>query len=309
MVLRITPFVIALLFSGTVWAEILPPPQQVGPHAWAWIGPYPGPSKENNGYRMNLGFVVGKNAVAVVDSGYGPDMAEAMVTHIRKITSVPIRYVINTNSQPHRFMGNPVFRRLGAEAVAAKDAVPRMVGSGVQFAETITNILELPPGHVGVPETPDIQLSAPRRFELGDVTIDVTPVGTAHTHGSLIVSVQPDNVVFAGDVLYRGRLLAVLSDSSVGGWIRAYDHLRAYEDAVFVPGHGEPGPLAAFEFPTYDYLVQLRAHMDRAVADFVELRDAIDSFDQSPWQDLVLFDVLSGPNAHQAYLERELAGM
>lgn len=301
--------IMLIVSTSVAQAEILPPPRQVGPASWAWIGPYPGPSKENNGFRMNLGFVVGTEAVAVIDTGYGPDMAEAMVAQIRKITPLPIRYAINTNSQPHRFMGNPVFRRLGARIIAADDAVERMVGSGPQFAETITRILELPPQRVGVPEAPDVRLREPAQYDLGGVRIEVVPVGTAHTRGSVIVHVQPDDVVFAGDVLYSGRLLAVLPDSNVVGWIAAYDSLRRFDQAVFVPGHGQPGPLATFEFPTYTYLTRLRAHMDRSVADFVDLRDAIDSFDQTPWQALANFDFLSGRNAHQAYLERELAGL
>ena len=49
----------------------LPAPVQVSDHTWAWIGPYGPPSKENRGFRMNLGFVVGNEAVAVIDTGYG----------------------------------------------------------------------------------------------------------------------------------------------------------------------------------------------------------------------------------------------
>lgn len=300
---------VLLWVSLPAYAEVLPAPRQVGANSWVWIGPYSGPAKENHGFRMNLGFVVGKEAVAVVDTGYGPDMAEAMIVHIRKITSLPIRYAINTNSQPHRFMGNPVFRRHGAQIVAADDAVQRMLDSGAQFAETISEILELPPGRVTAPKAPDMRLTEPLSLDLGEVRLGVIPVGSAHTRGSLVVRVDPDEVVFAGDVLYGGRLLAVLADSSVAGWIEAYDELRRFRDATFVPGHGDPAPLSEFEFPTYRYLTNLLAHMDRAAADFVELREAIDGFDQSPWQQLANFETLSGPNAHQAYLEREMAGL
>ncbi len=83
----------------------LPQPREVGAHAYAWIGPYGPPTAENHGFRMNLGFVVGNEAVAVIDSGYGPRTAEAMIRQIRQITDQRIRYVINTNSQPHRIRG------------------------------------------------------------------------------------------------------------------------------------------------------------------------------------------------------------
>lgn len=87
-------------------AAPLPKPEPVSEHAWAWIGPYGPPTAENQGFRMNLGFVVGTDAVAVIDSGYGDAMARAMLARIATVTDRPVRYVINTNSQPHRILGN-----------------------------------------------------------------------------------------------------------------------------------------------------------------------------------------------------------
>lgn len=290
--------------------DILPAPERVGPHSYAWIGPYGPPSRENHGFRMNLGFVVGEEAVAVIDSGYGPAMAEAMLAHIRRITDRPVRYVINTNSQPHRFMGNPVFRQQGARILAAEAAVERMQNSGGQFAATIARVLEQTPAAIPVPQPPDERITQPRTLDLGGpVRLRIRPVGHAHTAGSSIVEVEPDAVVFTGDLLYRGRLLSLLPVSRLQGWIAGYELLRRYPETTrFVPGHGEPGPLAAFEHPTYAYLTTLRDHMARAAEEWVGLNAAIDSLDQSDWQELANFEALAGPNAHQAYLEFEDSG-
>ena len=132
-------------------------------------------------------------------------------------------------------------------------------------------------------------------------------MGTAHTAGSLVAEVVEDRVVYAGDVLYGGRLLAVLPQSRTDGWIAAFDQLRDLGDVLFVPGHGPPGPLADFEPSTYRYLTTLRAHMDGAVAEGRDLQDAIAGLDQAPWRDLADFDALAGRNAHQTYIEREAA--
>ena len=86
--------------------DSLPAPTQVSAHTWAWIGSYGPPTKENRGFRMNLGFVSGADSVAVIDSGYGDAMANAMLERIVQVTDRPVRYVINTNSQPHRILGN-----------------------------------------------------------------------------------------------------------------------------------------------------------------------------------------------------------
>ncbi len=306
--LRVYITLFALLIPTLSMAgDPLPAPRQVSDHAWAWIGPYGPPTRENGGFRMNLGFVVGQSAVAVIDSGYGGAMAEAMLAHIRRITDRPVRHVINTNSQPHRIMGNPIFRRAGAEVIAAAGAVPRIAAEGPAFAATVEGVLGLEAGSVEPPRAPDRAIETETVLDLGGVRLILVPVGDAHTRGSLVARVDPDGLVFAGDLLYAGRLLSILSESRVQGWIQAFGLLREFGDAQFVPGHGEPGPLSAFEHSTYEYLTALKRHMDQAVEEGIDLQDAIGSFDQSGWKGLADFEALAGRNAHQAYLQSEAA--
>ena len=305
---RIHIALFALLLPALSLADHpLPAPRQISDHAWAWIGPYGPPTRENGGFRMNLGFVVGKEGVAVIDAGYGEVMGEAMLAQIRAITDRPVKYAINTNSQPHRIMGNPAFRRAGAETIAAAEAVPRITAEGPAYAATIAEVLGLPPVSVAAPAAPDRVVEQETALDLGGVRLRLLSVGQAHTEGSLVAVVEPDRVVFAGDVLYGGRLLALLPESRLAGWIGAFERLRDFNGFRFVPGHGEPGPLPDFEHPTFDYLTTLKGHMDRALDQGVDLQDAIDSLDQSSWADLADYDALAGRNAHQAYLQREAA--
>ncbi|MCU0835833.1 MAG: MBL fold metallo-hydrolase, partial [Chromatiaceae bacterium] len=190
---------LGLLLSNAAAAdEILPDPVQVSEHTWAWIGPYGGPSKENRGFRMNLGFVVGEEAVAVIDTGYGDPMAKAMLAHIAEVTERPVRYAINTNSQPHRVLGNAVLRAAGAEIIAGAPAVPRIAGQGAEMAAAAEGVLGLDPGGITPPGEPERPIDATTDLALGGVTLRVIPVGTAHTEGSLVVEVVEDRLVFAG---------------------------------------------------------------------------------------------------------------
>ena len=298
------------LFAATAQGAILPAPVQVSPHVWAWVGPYEGPSKANHGFRMNLGFVVGTDAVAVIDTGYTAAMAAEMVAAIKKITPLPIRFAINTNSQPHRFMGNDVFRQHGARIIAGAEAAQRMIKDGGDMLQGIAAVLELKDKPI-LPAPPDqlIAGQGSERISLGGgVTLAITHVGRAHTAGSLIVRVLPDRTVFAGDVLYAGRLLAILPDGSVIGWIAAFERLRGIDAAVFVPGHGQPAPLAAFEPPTLAYLNALKTHMDAAFKAGHDPSKAVKSFNAAPWRELVNFNELSDRNGALAYLESEREG-
>ena len=300
-------FLVCVATSSTATGEVLPPPQKIAPHSYVWIGPYGPPNKENQGFRMNLGFVAGNDAVAVIDSGYGDAMAKSMLKQIQNLSGKPVRYVINTNSQPHRILGNAVFSHNGAAVIAGAQAEARIVNEGAAMAAVAAGILGQPANGISPPGKPDRTLREAAQLDLGGVTIKILPVGNAHTPGSLIVEVVEDNVVFAGDVLYGGRLLAILPVSRVDGWIRAYERLGDFSDALFVPGHGAPAKLGEFDLPTLQYLTALKNHMDAAVASGLDLQDAIRGLDQSAWKNLADFDSMAGRNAHQCYLEREAA--
>ncbi len=306
LLLRLSLLLVLAWPAWPVLADSLPVPRQVSPHAWAWIGPYDPPLRENQGFRMNLGFVVGTEAVAVIDSGYSPRMAEEMLRQIRKLTPLPLRHVVNTNSQPHRFFGNEVFRQAGARVVAGREAAERMARDGAMMAAASAGVLGL--ANMPVPGAPDQLLGAGESAGLdlgGGVMLTVRHVGTAHTRGSLIVDVAPDGTVYAGDVLYGGRLPALVADGSVKGWLAAWDILRASNGRLFVPGHGQPGPLSDFDQPTRVYLEQIKRHMDDAVKKGIDIETAKAGFDASAWGALANFKELSGRNAYQAYQESE----
>jgi len=90
----------------------------------------------------------------VIDSGYGDAMASAMLEQIRRISDRPVRYVINTNSQPHRVLGNAVYKRSGAEVIAAEGASARMSAEGQSMASAAEGIPDLPAGSIGAPGAP-----------------------------------------------------------------------------------------------------------------------------------------------------------
>jgi glyoxylase-like metal-dependent hydrolase (beta-lactamase superfamily II) len=254
---------------------------------------------------MNLAFVVGKDAVAVIETGYHEPMAREMLQHIAKLTSAPVKYVINSNSQPDRFLGNTHFRRQGATIIASAPEAKRMAAMGGLFAQASENALGLAPGSIKVPDAPDRVLDGAAELNLGGVTIKLHPFAAAHTPGPLVVHVPKDNVVYAGDILYRGRLPAVIDGGNIKTWIEAFEALRQFGNATFVPGHGKPGPLSAFEFSTHAYLTLLYGHMAKAIDEGKDQQDAMASLDQSRFAKLENYEELAARNANLAYLQVE----
>lgn len=286
--------------------KILPPPEQVSKHVYAWIGPHGGPSQKNNGYRMNLAFVVGNNAVAVLETGYTETMAKEILKHIAAITNVPVKYAINSNSQPDRYLGNAVFLKHGITIIAHKKEVARMNSDGSRFTTGVERALGLPKNSVALPPEPNQIITKPVVIDLGGHSIKIQNLGlAAHTPAPLIVHIPEDNVLYAGDIIYGGRLPAILNVSHVGQWLKSFEKLKGFGNITIIPGHGEPGLLSTFNHSTRDYLTLLDTHMAKMVDQGIDLQDAIQRLDQSAYSDLENYKELAGRNASWAYLEKE----
>jgi len=296
------------LLAMPVKAAILPPPEQVSDHVYAWIGPLEGPNEENQGYRMNLAFVVGRDAVLVFDTGYSREMAEEMVAHIAEVTPLPIRYAVNSNSQPHRHFGNDVFYDLGAEIFTTAEEQARMRDMAGMFGIISTELLGRAEGENPPPNAPVTLIEDEHTLSLGGgVEVRLETVGGNHTPNSVIAEVAADKVIMTGDVLYAERLLSILDVSDIENWIEVFDGLRDYDGYTMVPGHGAPTPLSGFEQSTYIYLTSVWGHMMTAIDEGEGMDSAVKSFDQSPWKDLANFELLSGRNASWAFQQAEFA--
>lgn len=285
---------------------ILPAPTRVSEHVYAWLGPHGGASPENRGFRMNLVFVVGNDAVAVIETGYSEAMVAEMLAHIARVTVKPVKFAISSSSQPDRFLGSDAFRRRGATIVATPAEAKRMAEMGGMFAQATESALALAPGSLRAPAAPDRLIERTTEIALGGVTLRLHPVAAAHTPGPLVVQVVEDNVVYAGDVLYGGRLPAVIDGGNLKSWIEVFDGLRRFGDATFVPGHGRPAKLAAFEFSTREYLATLQSHMKKMAESGVDMVDAIGRLDQSRFSKLANYEDLAKRNANVAYREAEV---
>lgn len=304
----ILSLLLAISFSPLALSKgILPAPQKVAAHSYAWIGPLPGPSYENQGYRMNLGFVVGSKGIVIIDTGYTEAMATEMLAYIRKISKAPIIAAVNTNSQPHRFFGNSIFKKAGAKIISTAKEAQRMEASSGQYSSNIERTLKLKAGSINIPVIPDTIITKPTTLNLGNVKVIIESLGASHTPESLVVHVVEDELVFTGDILYGNRLLAVIPASNVVKWIASFNKLKKFGNVKLIPGHGQPGPLKNFEFSTLSYLKLLNNHMTKSIDADMEAQDAINTLNQSAYSKLASYDLLFGRNASWAYLEAEKA--
>ena len=307
-------FLLALLclFSLPVaWAnpdEVSVPMQAVklGAHSYFVEGLPGAASSENQGFMSNAGFVVTGDGVVVFDALASPPLAEKLVGLIRAITPQPIKRVILSHYHADHYYGLQVFKALGAEIWAhrAAEGATRSEGAAERFAQRKEALFPWVDDSTRLLEA-DRFLPGDTDFEMGGVHFILRHVGPAHSSEDMAMLVQEDGVLYAGDLVFRGRVPFV-GDADSRAWIAALDKLIALEPRVLVPGHGAPSltPGADLVF-TRDYLIFLRSQMGEAARNLVPFEEAYDAVDWSAYRTLPAFEEANRVNAYNQYLRLE----
>ena len=277
----------------------------VAPGVFAFVGEKGGRTYGNEGLNANIGLVVTPAGALLVDSGASHLGAKQIHEALKKVTSQPVKWVINTGGQDHRWLGNGYFLAQGAEVMAHASARADMLARGGDHMSNLnTELKEKLDGTV--PALPSRWLGgSDETLNLGGTVVEVKHRGGAHTPGDVVVWLPGPRVAFSGDIVYVDRMLGVLPVSHTGRWLQSFAALQALQPARIVPGHGEVCDLATAQAQTRDYLQALRTHMKKAVDDGAEIGAAIQTFEAQPWMGLLNAAQLHPGNASRTYLELE----
>lgn len=284
-------------------------PVKVSPSAWYVQGESALGSPVNRNFISNAGFVVTPEGVVVIDALGAPALARELMDRIRDITDKPVTHVIVTHYHADHIYGLQEFKRAGARIIAHRKALEylnsdtalsRLQASRAQLAPLIDSDTRLVPA--------DEWLDAAQELVVGGVRFVLQPVGPAHTPEDLVVFMPGEKVLFAGDLVFRGRIPFV-GQANSRQWIKSLETLVAFDAQVVVPGHGPLSTTAAQDMAlTRDYLAYLRETMGRAARNLEPFDDAYASADWSRFEQLPLFRTANRMNAYNTYLlmEREV---
>lgn len=266
-------------------------------------------SADNQGFNSNAGFVITDEGVVVVDALGTPVLGEALLDAIRRITAKPIRRVVVTHYHADHFYGLAALKADGAEVWAQERAREYLDGgeAGRRLEQRSRDLFPWVPADMPIVR-PDHWVGERDAFTLGGERFEIEHLGPAHSPEDVMVVVPAQGVVFAGDLLFAGRIPFV-GEADSRRWLERIDALMRLEPRVIVTGHGEASRHPARDLAlTRDYLVYLRTAMGKAVEDFVPFDEAYAKTDWGRFSGLPAFEAANRVNAYGTYLlmEKEL---
>jgi quinoprotein relay system zinc metallohydrolase 2 len=254
--------------------------------------------------------VIGTRCVAVIDTGGTVATGRRLHAALRRITSLPVCYVINTHAHPDHVLGNQAF----VDAAQAEGAAsPQFVGHarlpaalalrGPYYLNALRRDFSAPQAEAARIVVPTVLVQDALQLDLGGRSLSLRAWPTAHTDADLSVLDLDTQTLFLGDLLFIDHTPVL--DGRIKGWLAAMAQWRSWPVARVVPGHGAPsadwpGAIA----PQQHYLEALQADVRRALKQGLTLSQAVAQIapDRSGWR---LLDVFHARNVTAAYAELE----
>jgi glyoxylase-like metal-dependent hydrolase (beta-lactamase superfamily II) len=212
----------------------------------------------NVGMVPNVGIVVGSRGTLVVDTGLGARNGQTIVREVAKVSKNAELYLVTTHFHPEHDLGAQGFPA-HTKMIRSEDQIEEIAEQGLATAKRFSGFSPLHAELLQGAEfrKADITFDTEHTLDLGGVRVRLLAMGYNHTRGDTAMFVEPDRVLFSGDVSMQA-LPGAGGMSSIATWIASQDRFLALQPKAVVPSHGATGDVAMLT-RNKDFLTTVRA--------------------------------------------------
>jgi len=291
-----------LLFTVGFGFEYKLKPKKVTENVYCFFGKLDKIKKENAGNVVNSCFVQTKEGFVVIDSGPTYTYASQAYTQMQKIVKLPVKYVIVTHDHDDHWQGNSFYKSKGALLIGPRTYEQNVLaGMETRMQRILGKKLYGKTKIVKLDTIVDDNLTV----KLGKKVFKIKQLESiAHTQGDLIIYLSNEKVLFAGDLVFNGRLTS-LRDGSLLGSLEALKKIDAYHAKVIIGGHGYQTDANATH-TLESYLSEMKKEILDAQDHDIGMEEITKQVVMPAYTKMKLYDILHKRTVLDAYKELEM---
>jgi len=202
-------------------------------------------------FNSNCGIVLTREGVVLIDSGHNPTDSRAILEAVKKLTPLPVRFLIDTEPHPDHTTGHFVFSP-PATLIAAEGAGASMRSREGGEPDRIQKLAATSPEMRAALEgyrfvTPDIEYRQKMTLKVGERTFELMYLKGVHSESDTAVWLPKERVLFSAAGIIVNQINNLRPIVSIPDVLAAAKMMKSLAPVHVVPGHGIPGTVKIFE--------------------------------------------------------------
>ena len=197
----------------------------------------------------NSGIILTEEGVVLIDSGRMPADSLAVLAAVKKLTSLPVRFLINTETHGDHTTGHFLFsppamiiNHEGASEAMRKAYDPERNRSLMEQSPEMRKAFQ---GYRLV--TPQVEYHERMTLNLGGRTIQLLNLGNVHSEANTAIWLPQERVLFAASVAIPNSINNIRSYVTIPDMLKGMRMMKALNPEIVIPGHGLPGTTKIFD--------------------------------------------------------------
>ena len=233
-------------------------------------------NKSNKGDIANIGFILGKKSIMVIDTGGTKVIGKKLLEQIKTISDLPISHIIITHSHPDHFFGTEAFLSENPRIVGHEKLNRSLLSNFNFYKELQSNNIENEVLKKAKLIKANIKIKTENilKVDLGERVVEIKAWKSGHTDNDLSVY-DLNTKTFWSENIFVDRIPSIRA--SILGWKRNLDEIQKMDINLIVPGHGNVAKKDAALKPILEYFTRLISQIRKFHKNNVSLQESINS--------------------------------